>query len=216
MDYHAVIFDLDGTLANTLEDIADTMNRVLAYYGFPIHNHEAYRFYVGNGLKNLVTRCLPDKAQVEEIIERCHQRMTVDYEQNYIVKTRLYEGIPELLDALSRHQVKLAVLSNKADPITQKICDVLLSPWKFEVIMGANAHFPRKPNAEAALFIARQMGVGPENICYLGDSDVDMLTARNAGFFPVGVSWGFRPKEELITSGAQRIIDTPMELLEFF
>ncbi len=216
MDYRAVIFDLDGTLADTLADIADTMNRTLAVYGYPVHEYDAYRFYVGNGLKNLVTRSLPKTARTEDVIKACHDRMVADYELNYINKTRLYAGIPELLDALSQQKIKLAVLSNKADPITQKICTVLLKNWKFEIIMGACDRFPRKPNPKSALFVADKMGVLPENIYYLGDSNVDMQTANAAGFFAVGVAWGFRPKEELVESGARRIIDYPTDLLSLF
>jgi phosphoglycolate phosphatase len=214
MNYRAVIFDLDGTLADTLEDIADNMNRVLAAKGFPAHEYDAYRFYVGNGLKNLVTQCLPESARTDAIIAACHNRMVAGYNENYISKTRLYDGIPELLDALTSQHIKLAVLSNKADQLTQKICNELLRNWKFEAVMGANDRFPRKPDPASALFISAQMGIMPANICYLGDSDVDMKTANAAGFYPVGAGWGFRPKEELAGNGAKRVIDCPADLLE--
>jgi phosphoglycolate phosphatase len=216
MKKQAVIFDLDGTLADTLADIADTMNRTLREYGYPQHPYTAYKYFVGNGLKNLVNKSLPEQARTEEITDMCLNRMLADYEEHYIVKTRLYDGIPELLDALCPQDIKLAVLSNKADSITQKICAQLLSKWKFEIIMGANEQFPRKPDPASALYIARTMGVISENIFYLGDSNVDMRTANAAGFFAVGVSWGFRPKEELAESGAEKIIDKPSELLDLF
>ncbi len=216
MNYRAVIFDLDGTLADTLEDIADNMNRVLAERHFPTHEYDAYRFYVGNGLKNLVTQCLPESARNDVIISECHDRMVAEYNLNYINKTQLYEGIPELLDTLSSQHIKLAVLSNKADPLTQKICNELLKKWKFEVVMGANDRFPRKPDPASATFVSGQMGIMPANICYLGDSDVDMKTAIAAGFYPVGAGWGFRPKEELAENGAKRVIDHPMDLLNIF
>ena len=213
MKYHAVIFDLDGTLADTLEDIADNMNRVLAEKGFPVHGYDAYRFHVGSGLKNLVTQCLPESARTDAAIADCHDQMFAKYHLNYINKTRLYDGIPELLDTLSSQHIKLAVLSNKADTLTQKICNQLLKNWKFEVILGASDRFPRKPDPASALFVAGQMGIMPSDIWYLGDSDVDMKTAIAAGFYPVGVSWGFRPKEELAQNGAKRIIDHPLELV---
>jgi phosphoglycolate phosphatase len=126
----------------------------------------------------------------------------------------LYDGIPELLDALSVQQIKIAVLSNKADTLTQKICAVLLKTWKFEIVMGADGSFPRKPNPASALFIAGQMGVAPAHVCYLGDSDVDMKTAIAAGFYPVGAGWGFRGKEELVQNGAKQVIEHPTELLK--
>jgi len=213
MNFRAVIFDLDGTLADTLEDIADNMNRVLAQNGFPTHEYDAYRFYVGNGLPNLINRCLPEHARKEEIINTCYNQMIAKYSLNYINKTRLYDGIPELLDYLTKQGIKMAVLSNKADSITQKICSKLLENWKFEVIIGADDRFPRKPDPSAALFIAEKMGVKPSDICYIGDSDVDMKTAVAAGFYPVGVGWGFRPKEELIENGAKKTINFPKELL---
>ena len=213
MKYHAVIFDLDGTLADTLEDIADNMNRALAGNGFPTHGYDAYRFFVGDGLKNLVTQCLPESARTEAIIADCHDRMLAEYHLNYLNKTRLYDGIPELLDTLLSQRIKLAVLSNKADPLTQKICTRLLKNWKFDVIMGAGDRFPRKPDPASALFISGQLGILPSDICYLGDSDVDMKTAVAAGFYPVGAGWGFRPKKELSENGAKCIIDHPLEMV---
>ena len=216
MKFRAVIFDLDGALANTLEDIADNMNLVLSEMGFPTHGYDAYRFFVGDGLKNLVARSLPENAGTDDMLATCLDRMIAIYHLNFVNKTHLYNGIPELLDALSSKGVKMAVLSNKADPLTQKICAVLLKPWKFEIVIGATERFPRKPDPASALFIAEQMGVKPTDICYIGDSDVDMKTAIAAGFYPVGVSWGFRPKEELAENGAKRIIDDPVELLEIF
>jgi len=214
MNFRAVIFDLDGTLANTLEDIADNMNRTLAENGFPTREYDAYRFYVGKGLKNLVSQCLPENARADSTITLCHDQMIEKYAENYINKTRLYDGIPKLLDALSARGIKIATLSNKADHLTQKICNTLLKNWKFEIIMGASDRFPRKPDPASALFVAAQLGVDPAQICYLGDSDIDMKTALAAGFYPVGAGWGFRPKKELIENGAKHVIDHPMELLE--
>jgi len=214
MNIRAVIFDLDGTLADTLEDIADNMNRVLAQQGFSTHEYDAYRYYVGGGLKNLVIQCLPENARTDDNIAVCHDRMVVEYNMKYICKTRLYDGIPELLDALSSQHFKMAVLSNKADPLTQKICNALLKNWKFDAVLGATDRFPRKPDPEVAWFVSRQINVEPANICYLGDSDVDMKTAIAAGFFAVGAGWGFRPKNELVENGAKHVIDHPKELLK--
>jgi phosphoglycolate phosphatase len=213
LNFELVIFDLDGTLANTLEDIADSMNRVLAKNGFPTHEYSAYRYFVGNGLKNLVTQAIPDEAGTEAMIAACHARMIAEYNANYINKTHLYNGIPELLDALSARGVKMSVLSNKAEHLTQKICAKKKKKWKFDIIAGVGDRFPRKPNPASALFIAEHSGVKPAKVCYLGDSDVDMKTATAAGFYPVGVGWGFRPIKELRENGAQRIIEHPADLL---
>jgi phosphoglycolate phosphatase len=213
MIYRAVIFDLDGTLANTLEDIANAMNRTLVAFGYPTHSLDAYRLMVGKGLKNLATVCLPENARTESIIDECHARTVADYEEHYVVKSHLYDGIAELLDELSAKGIKMAILSNKADAITQKVCRVLLSRWKFDAILGMNEHFPRKPDPLAAHYIANCMGVVPAEVCYIGDSDVDMKTAIAAGFCPIGVAWGFRPEKELMDNGAHKIIRFPTELL---
>ena len=216
MNFSAIIFDLDGTLADTLEDIADNMNRVLAENGFPPHAYDAYRYFVGGGLHNLVVQCLPQHAQTDDIIARCYASMISEYNKNCINKTRLYDGIPELLDTLSSQGVRMAVISNKADMLTQKICAVLLKNWKFEAVIGASEHFPRKPNPASALFVAQQMKIPPEKICYLGDSDVDMKTATAAGFYPVGVAWGFRPVKELLENGAKKIIQHPTDIIPLY
>lgn len=213
MKYKLVIFDLDGTLVNSLEDIGDAMNRVLAARGYPSHPYEAYRFFVGNGIKNLVIRSLPESARSEKEISECVERMVADYKQNYISKTRLYDGVASLLDALVEKGVKLAVLSNKADTITQKVCAKLLAGWPFEIVMGASDKFPHKPDPSSALYITSEVGVLPNFVCYLGDSDVDMQTARAAAFTAVGAAWGFRSKPELMEAGAMFTIDTPAELL---
>jgi phosphoglycolate phosphatase len=216
MIFRAVIFDLDGTLADTLEDIADAMNRTLAANGYPTHGYETYRFLVGRGLKNLVARSLPEEAGNETLVEQCHARMLADYTENYINKTRPYKGIPELLEGLFQRAVKMAVLSNKNDTITRKICCKLFPQRYFDVILGSTARFPHKPNPEAALFLAEKMEIPPGEIAYLGDSDVDMQTATAAGFYAVGAGWGFRPEEELWNSGAQKLIRHPEELLSLF
>ncbi len=212
--FNAIIFDLDGTLADTIVDLADATNRSLSRLGFPQHNYEEYKFFVGKGIKNLVTQALPENKRAPECISICLEYMTEEYSHNYMDKTRLYPDIPELLNALVKRNIKMSVLSNKADLFTQKLCGKLLKDWHFEIIMGANDRFPIKPNPEAAIFIGKQMNTNPDNILYLGDTNIDMITANGAGFFPVGVTWGFRTEEELLENGAKYIIHNPMELLK--
>ncbi|GHS99929.1 phosphoglycolate phosphatase [Bacteroidia bacterium] len=212
--FSAVLFDLDGTLIDSLYDIAHAMNHTLERFGYPVYPLEDYNYFVGNGLKNLVQKCLPEDKKEKIYVEETLAAMMEEYEQSCIHKTVLYDGIPELLDALTANHYKLAVLSNKADPLTQKIAKQLLSRWKFEIILGANDNFPRKPVPDAALFIANTMQIAPENILYLGDTNIDMQTAHAAGMYPVGVSWGFRPKKELEENGAKFIIDYPTDLLK--
>lgn len=211
----AVIFDLDGTLINSLEDIADAMNYTLTTFGFPTHNYEAYKHFIGKGLMNLVKSCVsPHALDNQQILQQCLDVMMDYYQKNLTNKTRLYPEITELLDVLTSKSVKMAILSNKANTLTQQICDTLLRNWSFEVILGATETFPRKPNPESALFIAKKLQVSPENIIYVGDSNVDMQTAIAAGMFPVGVTWGFRTREELQEAGAELVIDLPMELVK--
>lgn len=213
MNYKLVIFDLDGTLVDSLEDIGDAMNRVLEKHSYPTHNYDSYRFFVGNGIRNLVIQSLPETARDCDIVDRCFDEMIADYEENYMVKTHLYDGISQMLDALRENDIKLAILSNKADAITQKVYENLLSKWSFNVVIGARDDFPRKPDPSSALYISQKVGVSPNEVCYVGDTVVDMQTARSATFTPVGAAWGFRSKMELIRSGAMYIINSPMDLL---
>lgn len=212
MKCELIIFDLDGTLVDSIADIADAMNRVLEEFKYPTHSYESYKLFVGNGIKKLVIRSLPDYAQADDIVEKCLARMLDDYGQNYIKKSSLYDGIPALLDWIVERKIKFSILSNKEDTITQKVCEKLLAKWPFSMMMGATDRFPRKPDPTSALFIAESLGVNPDAVCYLGDSNVDMQTATKAGFTAVGVTWGFRSKQELVEGGAGYTIDKPMEL----
>ncbi len=213
-NYQAIIFDLDGTLINSLEDIADAMNYALATFGFPTHNHDAYRYFVGNGLMNMVRASVPESVlENSQMVQLCFETMMDKYQQCLVRKTCLYPGMKELLDVLASKGLKLAVLSNKADELTQRICSALLKNWEFDVIMGATDEFPRKPNPDSALFISKKLNVPSENILYVGDTGVDMKTANAAGMFPVGVTWGFRTREELLEAGAKLIIDKPLDIL---
>jgi haloacid dehalogenase superfamily, subfamily IA, variant 1 with third motif having Dx(3-4)D or Dx(3-4)E len=211
--YKAVIFDLDGTLINSLQDIGDSMNRVLAAQGFPTHDYDAYRYFVGRGLRTLVGRALPEGQRTEEVVDVVYTALMKDYAIRCLDKTRLYEGIPEMLDSLTAQDLKLAILSNKSHNFTLKITDELVSNWPFKVILGTNEETPRKPDPTGAFHIIRKLGITPEEVLYVGDTSTDMKTAVAAGFFPVGVTWGFRTKEELLENGALAIIDKPQDLL---
>lgn len=211
--YKAVIFDLDGTLLDSVADIADSMNRVLAVEGLATYNYEQYKYFVGNGIRKLVERCIPQENRTDARLERCFEHMMTDYAENCTVKSRLYDYIPELLTELAARGVKMSILSNKADAITQKTCTAFLSAWSFDVIIGASERFPRKPSPDAAMFIASQMNVQPDDVFYLGDTSIDMLTACAAGFFAAGALWGFRTADELLNAGAKTLLKTPMEVL---
>ncbi|WP_418262692.1 HAD family hydrolase [Flavobacterium faecale] len=214
MNYKAVIFDLDGTLVNSLVDIGEATNKVLANNNYPIHNYEAYNFFVGSGLRTTVARALPEHAKSEAEIDRCYQEMMIVYSRDCTLSTKPYDGIIAMLDQLKNKGVKLAVLSNKSDVLTKKITATIF-PDYFEIIQGLSTEELKKPNPTVALQMATELGFKPEEVIYVGDSGIDMETAINAGFYALGVLWGFRPKEELIATGAQSLIDHPSELLAF-
>ena len=214
MNFKAVIFDLDGTLLDTLEDIADAVNHVLAKRGFPTHDTDAYRHFVGDGVNILLTRVLPEKKQNEEVVAECVKAFREAYGHYWNVRTKPYDGVPEMLDGLTARGLKMAVLSNKPDDFAKKCVAELLSTWRFEIVFGFHNGIPRKPHPGGALQIAELLDTGPEHILYLGDTDVDMKTATAAGMFPVGALWGFRSVEELRNSGAEKVIARPQDLLQ--
>lgn len=209
------MMDLDGTLLDTLEDLADSMNDTLSSFGFPVHHLEKYKYFVGDGMRNLVIRSLPDSAKTDTgLISRCLEAMQKNYGRNWNVKTRPYPAIPELLDALAARSLKMAILSNKPHEFTQKTVESLLPAWHFEAVIGERPPIPRKPDPSSALEIANRLGIEPADFLYLGDTATDMKTANAAGMYAVGALWGFRQAEELVESGAQRLIAKPSELLE--
>jgi phosphoglycolate phosphatase len=213
MSFRAIIFDLDGTLLDTLEDIGDAANRVLAAHGFPAHPIDRYREFIGEGVHRLLTRVLPETSRDAATVQRCVEAYQKEYALNWRVKTKPYAGVPELLDGLTARQLGLAVLSNKPDRFTQQCVRELLAKWTFDVVLGASDTFPRKPDPASALETARRLAVPPEACLYVGDSGVDMQTARAAGMFAVGVLWGFRGREELQRAGAQVLVEAPLEIL---
>ena len=208
-----VIFDLDGTLANSIEDIADAMNQVLSEQNFPTYDYSTYKTFVGRGIKTLVENALSASTNDVEIIEKSFNKMVEIYEKNYIKKTCLYPRIETMLDALQEKGIKIGVFSNKANELTQKVCKVLLAKWNIEMIIGAGGNIPRKPDPKGALMIAEKMQLSCEELMYVGDSGVDMQTANNSGMQAVGVMWGFRDMEELLENGAEIILEKPEDLL---
>ncbi|MEL7565713.1 MAG: HAD family hydrolase [Dehalobacterium sp.] len=215
MKFKGIIFDLDGTLINSLEDIADSMNRVLSRKNFPIHDSECYKYFIGNGIKNMVIEALPEKHRHEEVVTNCFNLMMEDYRNNCLVKTRLYDGIPDLLNILEKRNIKIAVFSNKADNLTKMIVKELLNNWCFDTIIGASSDIPRKPDPTGACLISKALGICPDNMIYVGDSDVDMNTANSAGMFAIGVMWGYRTQHELLANGAKMLLKHPLDLIDF-
>lgn len=213
--YTGVIFDLDGTLLDTLDDLADSMNRVLSGFGFPTHPVDAYKRFVGDGIEKLAYRVLPGDRRDERTVMDCVREMRRDYGQHWADKTHLYPGIAEMLTALIADGIILAILSNKPDSFTQKVVSAYLERWRFEMVLGAVPEIAKKPDPAGALHIAEHLELPCEKILYIGDTNTDMVTAQRAGMFGIGVLWGFREAAELQASGAKALIAQPMELLNY-
>ena len=213
MRFSAVLFDLDGTLLDTLADIADAANAVLDGLGFPTHPTPAYRWMVGAGVRELFQRALPGESRGEELVERCTADFSAAYGRTWNLKTRPYDGVPELLGELARRSVRMAVLSNKPDDFTKRCVDFYFPGGTFDRVLGQREGVPRKPDPAGALEIAGAMGIPAERFVYLGDTAVDIRTALAAGMDPVGVLWGFRPREELAGAGARALLRRPSGLL---
>ncbi|HEY8500031.1 MAG TPA: HAD family hydrolase [Clostridia bacterium] len=216
MKYKAVIFDLDGTLLDTLGDLADSMNAVLRRLSLPVHDTDSYRYFVGTGMVNLVRKALPEEYRTGDNISRYAAEMAKEYEKRWDKKTRPYEGIIDMLNALDKLDVKMSVLSNKRHEFTLKVVAKFLPVDRFDYVFGEREGVPKKPDPAGALEISRLMNIPAERFLYVGDSDTDMITAKSAGMYPIGVKWGFREQDELIRAGAKTIIENPLELLAFF
>lgn len=206
----AALFDLDGTLTNTLTDIANAMNRALTEHGLPTWSVEDYKYLVGNGAKILAQRAVRDRQELAEPVRQTYQAW---YETHNQETTRPYDGIPEMLTALREAGLRLAVLSNKPHADTVHVVKHYFPEIPFDVVRGQQEGVPIKPDPAGAFAVAEAMGIAPERFVYLGDTSVDMECARRAGMHPVGVLWGFRKEDELRESGAEAVIGKPEELL---
>ena len=212
MAYRAAVFDLDGTLLNTLADLADSGNELLASYGMAPHPEQEYRYFVGNGSRKLMERILPGRTP--EQIDKALARYKAIYEKHLTVKTAPYAGIAEMLLELRARGVRMAVCTNKHISAAEVLIRKFFPADSFDAYEGDCPGVPRKPDPAHVRIVLEKMGVGPEETVYLGDSGVDMQTAVNAGALPVGVLWGFREKDELLKNGAKILLSQPSELLE--
>jgi phosphoglycolate phosphatase len=216
LKYRAVLFDLDGTLLDTLADIAESANLVLAEMGLPGHPVTAFRHFVGEGVSVLFERALPPEQRRPDVVARCARAFQAAYASHWNVHTRVYEGIPRLLDGLAGRRIRLAILSNKPDDFTRRCAEAYLSDWHFDAVLGQRPEIPRKPDAAGALEIACRLALSPGDFLYLGDSSIDVKTAIAAGMRPVGAGWGFRSADELRTAGADLVAEHPLDVLHAF
>ena len=211
--FQAILFDLDGTLLDTLADMANATNAALTRLGFPTHRRDAYRYFLGGGMDCLVRRAVPERCHDSETLKKCREAIIDEYRSRWAQNTRPYPGISELLAELDKRGIVKAVLSNKPDDFTKKTVEKLLADFHFEIVRGAKPAVPVKPDPTGAIRIAEELDIPPGRFIYLGDTDTDMQTAHAAGMFAAGALWGFRTAEELSANGAQVLLKTPKEVL---
>jgi phosphoglycolate phosphatase len=209
----AYIFDLDGTLIDSLADIAESINRMLDDRGYPRCEPNDFKQMVGDGMEKLVERALPEAVREEKLILTCVEEYRAHYDTLWNAQTQPYEGINAMLAELKARGVKLGVISNKAHRFTVPMTEHFFGTEIFDHILGQRAEVPRKPDAAGAHEMAAVLGMDVTVCAYVGDSGIDMAFAKNSGMLGIGVSWGFRSVEELNENGAQMIVDHPRELL---
>ena len=212
MKYQLVIFDLDGTLLDTLEDLADSTNYIMRQFGCPERTLSEVRSFVGNGIRKLLERSAP-KDTPAEVIDGMFEQFKEYYGAHCADKTKPYDGILELLDTLQKQGTKLAVVSNKADYAVKALCEQYF-PGYFDEAVGERVGIARKPAPDTVKEVLKNLKMEKSQAVYIGDSEVDVQTARNAEMDCIAVDWGFRDKEVLIKAGAETIVSTPAELFE--
>ncbi|WP_329384656.1 HAD family hydrolase [Anaerofustis butyriciformans] len=212
----AAIFDLDGTIIDTLEDLAQAGNNVLKQNGFEVHDIEKYRFFVGSGIRNLCIRMLPEeKKSDEELINKIFNDFNSYYGKHYMDNTKAYEGVENMLNKLIDMNIKVGVLTNKGHEFTVPMLKKVYGDFPFSVILGKTDKFPVKPSKECIDYVMNKLEVSGEECIYIGDSNVDMQTAINGNISEIiGVSWGFRPVEELKQAGAKYIVHSPEAIID--
>ena len=208
----AVLFDLDGTLTNTLDDIADSMNHALQLNGLPSHPVDAYRYMVGNGARKLAERAIGER---KDLLDAVYNAYMEHYKDHAADKTCAYEGTTQLLKALIQRGILICVLSNKPHRDTVTVVNHYFPDIRFDAVQGQVEGVPVKPDPAGALALARKLNTDPSDFAYLGDTGVDMTCAVRAGMHPFGALWGFRDADELKKTGAEILLKSPPELLAY-
>ncbi len=215
MKVKGIIFDLDGTLLDTLQDLADAANATLAHFGFPVHPVDSYRYFVGEGLKTLTQRIIPGSFATDAELSEYMQKFGEIYRLNWNVHSSSYPGIPEMITALSDAGLPLAVLSNKPHEFTKICVEEFFTENSFSFVLGQREGVAKKPDPAGALELAGKMGLSAEEILYIGDTATDMQTGNRAGMKTIGVEWGFRDRAELEANNAWRVVATPAEVVKY-
>lgn len=210
-----ILFDLDGTLLNTIDDLADAGNWVCAQHGWPTFTVEQFKHMVGNGIPKLIERFSPESARTPDQLAATLAEFTARYDAHKEDKTAPYPGIPELLDALKAEGIQTAVFSNKADPLCGKIIEHYFGAGSFSIVRGNRPGVPTKPDPTGVYTLMKDLGADTSSTLFVGDSDVDILTGHNAGLPAMGALWGFRGRAELTAAGADALAAVPADILDF-
>ncbi len=210
-----ILFDLDGTLLNTIDDLADAGNWVCAQHGWPTFTVEQFKHMVGNGIPKLIERFSPESARTPDQLAATLAEFTARYDAHKEDKTAPYPGIPELLDALKAEGIQTAVFSNKADPLCGKIIEHYFGAGSFSIVRGNRPGVPTKPDPTGVYSLMKDLGAEKDSTLFVGDSDVDILTGHNAGLPAMGALWGFRGRAELTAAGADALAAVPADILDF-
>ena len=216
MPYRAIIFDLDGTLLDTIGDLADSINAVLSENGLPNRPRNEFRYIIGDGMEMALRRLLPESMHNPSMLKSFVDMVRDEYSVRWNSTSMPYPGIPGLLDYLKRKDIRTAVLSNKPHDFTVLMIESILDRWQFDSVLGLSDRFPRKPDPASTLFTARALEVDPPDIIFLGDTSIDMKTARAAGMFAAGALWGYRERDELDAAGAHILVEHPADLMRLF
>lgn len=216
LKFKAILFDLDGTLLDTLQDIADSANFALRQLGFASHSTEEYKYFVGDGIETAIRRILPETRRDAQTVARCLELNQAQYRHCWPVHTWPYSGIVDMLSELQNRDIPIAILSNKPHEFTREMVARILDGFKFRAVLGARPGVAVKPDPTAAVEIAGQLKIPPAEFVYLGDSGTDMETASAAGMYAVGALWGFRTADELTQAGAKRLVKRPSEVVGLF
>lgn len=214
MNIQAIIFDLDGTLIDSISDIADTANQVMINHNYPIHDPSSYVNWIGNGALKLLKRAVPDNTS-EEYLHALLQEYLEIYERNCTNKTCLYQGINRILNYFNEQNISISILTNKTQEITMKVFENYLSDWKFDFVLGQINGYPKKPDPGRAIEIAKRLNCKTKEMLFIGDSVTDIRTGIAAGMIPVGVTWGYGRENSIVDAGAKYLMKDTKELLEF-
>ncbi len=215
MKCKGLIFDLDGTLLDTLDDLATAANATLEHFGFPAHAVDAYRYFVGEGLKTLMQRIVPDSDSPDEQLNQYMAKFAEIYRESWNVRSVPYKGIPEMISSLSDSGLQLAVLSNKPHEFTRLCVETFFPGQPFAFVFGQREGVAKKPDPAGAIELADKMGLEVGDILYVGDTATDMQTGNSAGMRTIGVEWGFRDRAELEKNNAWKIVATPAEVVSY-